>query len=93
MSDFLFTLLAVKTIGVLGLLLAIVTIRPLVLKWLNADVAYKLWLVIPTFLLLPTNWMESSTGSSVMTFFIVLDLDPLLILLIRQLALIFLAEY
>ncbi len=58
-----------KTIGLSLLILIILLIRPLVLRYLNASVAYGLWLMLPLFLILPASFLEQTVNSPVMTFF------------------------
>jgi len=70
MIDLLFEILALKSIGVAILLLLIVAIRPMVLTWMNARVAYGLWLMLPIYLLLPINFVEVSSTGGLMTFFL-----------------------
>jgi len=69
MTSVLFEVLITKTVGLSLLILIILSFRPLVLKSLNARVAYGLWLVLPLFLLLPSNFVEQTVNSPVMTFF------------------------
>ncbi|MDH5628994.1 MAG: hypothetical protein OEY96_02455, partial [Gammaproteobacteria bacterium] len=65
-----YSLLISKTIGVSILILIILAIRPLILRYLNAKIAYTLWLMIPIFLMLPVNWflVFDSAPSPSMTF-------------------------
>ncbi|MBL4705805.1 MAG: hypothetical protein JKY54_14865, partial [Flavobacteriales bacterium] len=65
----LFEILMAKSIGLSLLILIILSFRPLVLKWLNARVAYGLWLMLPIFLLIPASYIEQTVNSPVMTFF------------------------
>ncbi|WP_444995097.1 M56 family metallopeptidase [Aliikangiella sp. IMCC44359] len=69
MNTILFEFFVNKAIGVLLLVLMIVAARPIILRHLNANVAYKLWMIIPLFLFIPTNFIESNIGSPVMVFF------------------------
>jgi len=70
MIDLLFEVLVLKSIGIAILLLLIVAIRPMVLKWMNARVAYGIWLMLPIYLLLPINFVEVSSTGGLMTFFL-----------------------
>lgn len=69
MSEFLFEFLLVKSLGVCLLTLIILVSRPVILKHLNARVAYKLWFSIPIFMLLPINFVEENLNVAMMTFF------------------------
>ena len=69
MINALIEILMVKTVGLSLLTLIILAIRPLVLKKLNAGVAYGLWLMLPLFLILPQALIEQTVNSPVMTFF------------------------
>lgn len=73
MIDLLFEILILKSIGMTLLLALIIAVRPLVLKWMNARVAYGLWLMLPVYLLLPINFIEVSSTGGVMTFFLGAD--------------------
>jgi len=70
MIDLIFEILVIKTLGSALLLAVILIIRPLVLKWMNARVAYSLWLMLPIYLVLPVNFVEISSTAGVMTFFL-----------------------
>ena len=69
MSELIFEFLLNKSIGVFLLTLIIVAARPFVLKWLNASVAYRLWLTIPMYLLLPVDLVEEAINAPVQVFF------------------------
>lgn len=69
MIDYLFEFLINKVLGSSLILLVILTVRPLVLKYLNASASYRLWLMIPFFILLPTEIFTSSNGGAVLTIF------------------------
>jgi len=70
MIDLIFEILVLKSIGSALLLVVVFVTRPFVLKWMNARVAYSLWLMIPVYLLLPVNFVEISSTAGVMTFFL-----------------------
>jgi TonB family protein len=65
----LFEVLIAKSVGLSLLIIVILSLRPLVMKWLNARVAYGLWLILPIFLFLPSNFIEQAANSQVITFF------------------------
>ncbi|MEP1741830.1 MAG: TonB family protein [Kangiellaceae bacterium] len=69
MSEFLYEFLLFKSIGVFLLLAIVLTLRPIVLKWMNADVAYRLWMIIPLYLLFPVKFIDQNINQPVMTFF------------------------
>ena len=68
MIDTLFEVLVLKSIGITFLLFVLIAIRPLVLKWLNAKVAYGLWLILPIFLVIPISSFETNSSGGFMTF-------------------------
>ncbi len=69
MTSYLFSLLMTKAIGISLLIMIILAFRPIVLRCLNAKVAYYLWAMIPIFILLPTTAIEQGVSSTVLTFF------------------------
>ncbi len=69
LSSLIFNLVLNKTIGVSLLLIIILTIRPFVLKYSSANVAYWLWLMIPLFILIPFDFIANNGGSGAMTIF------------------------
>jgi len=68
MIDSLFEIFVLKSIGIAILLLLIIVVRPMVLKWLNAQVAYGLWLMLPIYLLMPVTTAEMNSTGGFMTF-------------------------
>ncbi|TQV89424.1 TonB family protein [Aliikangiella coralliicola] len=68
-------ILITKSVGMMLLLILILAARPAILRWLNAHVAYQLWLIVPVFILLPVNWIETNVMPQVMTFFPDADLS------------------
>ncbi len=68
MNGSLFEILVLKTLGMTFLLLLIVSLRPWILKWSNARVAYGLWLMLPIYLIVPINFVEATSSAGVMTF-------------------------
>jgi len=70
MIDLIFEIFVLKSIGSAALLILIIAIRPMILKWMNARVAYGLWLMLPIYLLLPINFVEVSSTGGLMTFFL-----------------------
>ncbi len=70
-----FEILLNKLVGVSLLLMIIMAIRPFVLKYLNANVSYAMWLMVPVFLLLPIDLISDEGSSSMIT--IILGANPL----------------
>ncbi len=70
MIELLFEILIIKSVGISILLGLIIIIRPLVLNWTNASIAYGLWLMLPIYLLLPINFVEATSTVGVMIFFL-----------------------
>lgn len=72
MIDSFFNIVMTKSIGISLLILILIVARPFVLNKLNARIAYRLWLMIPLFLLLPSDWVvwgQTNEQASSMTFF------------------------
>ena len=70
MIDLIFEILILKSIGITLLTLLIIALRTFVLKWMNARVAYGLWLMLPIYLLLPVNFVEITSTGGMMMFFL-----------------------
>jgi len=70
MIDYLFEWLILKSVGISALLLLIIALRPLILRWSSANIAYGLWLMLPIYLVLPNNFVEVTSTDGVMTFFL-----------------------
>ena len=64
-----------KLVGISLLLTILLAVRHFVLKYLNAAVAYGMWIIIPVFLLLPIDLVNAENTSSVIT--IILGENPL----------------
>ena len=77
MFDSMFEFLVLKTIAMSFLILVIVVSRVLVLKYLNAKVAYSLWLILPIYLLMPISVAEPHSSGGFMTFVLGANQDGL----------------
>ena len=63
--DFLY----IKTVGVSLLIAIILVLRPIILKTMNAKLAYQLWLIVPIFLLIPViDYSNMSAGSQLTVY-------------------------
>ncbi len=56
-----------KTLGISLLIVIMLVVRPLLRKFFSAQVSYRLWLILPLFLILPLNTLDISIQSGMFT--------------------------
>ncbi|MCO7224358.1 M56 family metallopeptidase [Pleionea sp. CnH1-48] len=70
MSNEIVELIYAKVVGLSFVLIAILLIRPLILKKMNVGIAYQLWLAVPVFLLLPNYDFSQVEAANTLTVYL-----------------------